>query len=97
MRSFASALSWAVTSTPFLVVAQLDAGNVSDIDVQHFNHRVVHLNAFRAVHQKRDDRTSVADVLYQQPAARNQRNQRNQPHDRREDIGFLTRAGARCV
>ena len=77
----------------FLVVAQLDAGNVSDIDVQYFNHRVVDFNAFRTVHQKRDDRTSVADVFHQQPAACNQRNQRNQPHDRREDIGFFDTRG----
>ena len=77
----------------FLIVAQLDAGNVSDIDVQHFNYRVVDFNAFRTVHQKRDDRTSVADIFHQQPAARNQRNQRNQPHDRREDIGFFDARG----
>ena len=78
----------------FLVVAQFDAGNASDIDVQHFNNGVVDLDAFGAVHQKRNDRAAVADVFNQKPAAGNQRNQRNQPHDGREDIGFLdTRRG----
>ena len=78
----------------FLVVAQFDAGNVSDIDVQHFNNGVVDFDAFGTVHQQRNDRAAVADVFNQKPAAGNQRNQRNQPHDRREDIGFLdTRRG----
>ena len=78
----------------FLVVAQFDAGNASDIDVQHFNNSVVDFDAFGAVHQQRNDRASVADVFNQKPAAGNQCNQRNQPHDRREDIGFLdTRRG----
>ena len=78
----------------FLVVAQFDAGNASDIDVQHLNNGVVDLDAFGAVHQQRNDRAAVADVFNQKPAAGNQRNQWNQPHDGREDIGFLdTRRG----
>ena len=37
----------------FLVVAQFDAGNASDIDVQHLNNGVVDFDAFGAVHQQR--------------------------------------------
>ena len=72
----------------FLVVAQFDSGNASDIDAQYLNDRIVDLNAFRAVHQERNHRPPVADFLNPQPATGNQRNQRDQPDGREEGVVF---------